>query len=64
MQGNFYSMSEKERKEILEGITTLKTKVTISKTEAVKYLQRVGVLTKKGLVKKEYKEICIRHVQD
>ncbi len=56
-------MGQDEISDFLKKIDDYKNKVTENKKESSKFLKEIGILTKKGKVKKEYQDICIQQDQ-
>ena len=53
-------MSEKEQKELLEGLKEYKRKVTRSKKASRKFLERLGIVDSDGNKTEAYKDLCIQ----
>lgn len=54
-------MSDKERKEYLEGLGKLRKKLLNDPAAARKFLVDAGIYTAKGNLRKPYKNLCIPH---
>jgi hypothetical protein len=52
-------MTEKEKSDLKRALKEYKKEVTSSKKASQKFLVELGVFTKKGNVRKEYKNLCI-----
>lgn len=57
-------MTQEERDKLKSALKAYKKEVTASKKASQKFLVELGVFTKKGSVRKEYKDICIPRDQD
>lgn len=51
-------MSDKEIKEFIRSFNEYTKEITSTKEKSREYLQDVGLYTKKGTLKKEYKSSC------
>ena len=52
-------MTTQERQKLKKALKQYKSKVTASKAASQQFLVELGVFTKKGNVRKEYKNLCI-----
>ena len=57
-------MSDKEVQEFQEILKAYKKKVTRSKEASREFLVELGVLTEKGNLRKQYKNLCIPQEQE
>ena len=57
-------MSSKEIRDFNTVIKTYGKKVAESKEESKKMLEEIGVITKKGNVRKQFRNLCTATVQD
>lgn len=57
-------MTQEEKEKLKNALKAYKREVTASKEASRKFLVELGLFTKKGKVRKGYKDICIPPVQD
>ncbi|HEX5154284.1 MAG TPA: hypothetical protein VFW07_22705 [Parafilimonas sp.] len=57
-------MSDKEREEFIKALKTQTEKLSKNKKASRKFLVDVGIITKKGNLRKPYKHLCIPQDQD
>ena len=57
-------MTTQERENLKKALKTYKKRVTSSKKASRNFLIELGVFTKNGKVRKEYKNLCIPPDQD
>jgi hypothetical protein len=57
-------MNDRERKEFIRILQQYKMKFSRSRKASMKFLVDVGILTKKGNLRKPYKNLCIPREQD
>lgn len=53
-----------EHEQMLEGLKQLKKRVTQNEGAALAFLIEIGVLTEKGNLKRNYRNLCIPAVQE
>lgn len=61
---SFYNMSKKEIAEFETALIAYGKELVASKKKSEDFLIRIGVITKKGNVRKHYKSLCIQQDQD
>lgn len=57
-------MSDKEARELLKTLKDSKKKITKTQKSSREFLVELGIFTKKGNLKKNYKDLCIPQYQD
>lgn len=57
-------MSDREARELLKTLKDSKKKITKTQKSSREFLIELGIFTKKGNLKKNYKDLCIPQYQD